>query len=798
MPSWLAVACAVATEVEAADLSLLSHVALFAFETGPGQLAFAPMSGSTWRVESVWQDALGDGADPEALALGCYAAAKRLAGESWARYAEMGRSCQQVARALEGRSLQGVRGWLVPGGLPRAGIWRSWPSAQPSLWLQQRMEELDAGVAAWMKLRQGEPLPRAASTAALVLLTVSVLVMAAPLASILLPLTWIVVSILVGFLHLGIVVFQATMLLLDLLGLAMLRICNIVGQRFSACMCRPDSARQSLTRQINAAQDYQEWKACFDRLREHDSEAQTGMDTDDRANATVRATSSPSTIGERSDMSRGKSNWFRAEMQVETDEDVLQANILGLRRAMESHDVEYIFRTLPGQLTRNHAGSGVLYDRDVSRTGMSKARPRPVVVEYRRVLKEALDFVARSGVGKAERLDALRQWRQALGHTALMLSGGGSLAMYHMGVCRELIQQGLLPKVISGTSGGSIVVAFLAIYTDEELLEHCFVNYISTCYPERWFPSLWAEFFSFLRHGVLVHPPETFFRTCQRYFGDATFAEAFARTGRPCSINISTRATSDRTGGSLLLNHITTPHVTIASAVAASCAMPGILGPGILMMKAENGELVTFSSCGNRFVDGTLQTDLPKRRLAELFNCNQFIVSQVNPHIAPFLRSNASAFEDNGKMPSPSKKRWRFEDWMAMDIKHRVQILGKLNLLPTFFGINPGNLVCQPWGEFRRGVMLVPRTLGINEAINAIRNPSLKDMDHYLLEGARCVWEQVERVQHLTEVELALDRCWELLSREPSKHLEVSNPELPARKAQGPTCAKRQNRSRRS
>ena len=48
----------------------------------------------------------------------------------------------------------------------------------------------------------------------------------------------------------------------------------------------------------------------------------------------------------------------------------------------------------------------------------------------------------------------------------------------------------------------------------------------------------------------------------------------------------------------------------------------------------------------------------------------------------------------------------------------------------------------------------VPRTLGINESINAIRNPSVKDMDHYLLEGARCVWEQVERVQHLTEVEL--------------------------------------------
>lgn len=36
--------------------------------------------------------------------------------------------------------------------------------------------------------------------------------------------------------------------------------------------------------------------------------------------------------------------------------------------------------------------------------------------------------------------------------------------------------------------------------------------------------------------------------------------------------------------------------------------------------------------------DGSLESDLPMMQLKELFNVNHFIVSQANPHIAPFLR----------------------------------------------------------------------------------------------------------------------------------------------------------------
>lgn len=36
-------------------------------------------------------------------------------------------------------------------------------------------------------------------------------------------------------------------------------------------------------------------------------------------------------------------------------------------------------------------------------------------------------------------------------------------------------------------------------------------------------------------------------------------------------------------------------------------------------------------------MDGSVGSDLPMQRLTELFNVNTFIVSQVNPHVCPFV-----------------------------------------------------------------------------------------------------------------------------------------------------------------
>ena len=48
---------------------------------------------------------------------------------------------------------------------------------------------------------------------------------------------------------------------------------------------------------------------------------------------------------------------------------------------------------------------------------------------------------------------------------------GATLTMYHLGVVKALFQAGLLPRVISGSSGGSVVAAWVCTARDEEILE---------------------------------------------------------------------------------------------------------------------------------------------------------------------------------------------------------------------------------------------------------------------------------------------------------------------------------------
>ena len=43
--------------------------------------------------------------------------------------------------------------------------------------------------------------------------------------------------------------------------------------------------------------------------------------------------------------------------------------------------------------------------------------------------------------------------------------------MYHLGTVKCLIEEGVMPGVVSGTSGGAICAGMLAIHTDEEMVD---------------------------------------------------------------------------------------------------------------------------------------------------------------------------------------------------------------------------------------------------------------------------------------------------------------------------------------
>lgn len=56
-----------------------------------------------------------------------------------------------------------------------------------------------------------------------------------------------------------------------------------------------------------------------------------------------------------------------------------------------------------------------------------------------------------------EKRSFLKSIYKNYGRTALCLSGGAGFGYYHLGVVRALLQAGVLPTVITGTSAGALL-----------------------------------------------------------------------------------------------------------------------------------------------------------------------------------------------------------------------------------------------------------------------------------------------------------------------------------------------------
>src|SRR5690606_5362005 len=67
------------------------------------------------------------------------------------------------------------------------------------------------------------------------------------------------------------------------------------------------------------------------------------------------------------------------------------------------------------------------------------------------------------------KLDFFKDTLQSFGRPALLLSGGATLGLFHIGVVKALWEKGLLPQVITGSSAGSIIAAMVGTRTEAEL-----------------------------------------------------------------------------------------------------------------------------------------------------------------------------------------------------------------------------------------------------------------------------------------------------------------------------------------
>ena len=455
------------------------------------------------------------------------------------------------------------------------------------------------------------------------------------------------------------------------------------------------------------------------------------------------------------DAGEGGNDWKKDETSDAYDYALVRGYAETMIAARERKDVNAIGLALRTVLHRNFAGLDRLMKLQHSRVGTKLLATR-----FKDETVRAIEFISSDEYCEDEdvvdTLKLVREAHRSLGRTGLCLSGGGALAMYHFGVIRCLLEEGLCPSVVSGTSGGSIVAAFISMLSEEELLG-TITDDISVRHGVRWFPPLWKMIAHFLHHGVLMSEVD-FANTTKKYFGDITFEEAYAISKRHVSIQVSVGS-----GHGFVLNHVTSPRALVRTAVCASCALPGLMRPSPILCKASDGSLESFHPPGVSSFDGTITQDIPAARLTELFNCNNFIVSQVNPHLNFVLHlaeeshgRRRSTYAERGKHRRAAvTKLLRVANFLLLNIKYSIQKLLEVDLLNIRILRTLQGILVQ---DFQGHITILP-SLTFKDYCSIGAQPSEADMHRFIRRGAQTTWAHVETIRHTMEVEMALKKA---------------------------------------
>ncbi|KAJ6260988.1 LOW QUALITY PROTEIN: hypothetical protein Dda_3653 [Drechslerella dactyloides] len=339
-----------------------------------------------------------------------------------------------------------------------------------------------------------------------------------------------------------------------------------------------------------------------------------------------------------------------------------------------------------------------------------------------------------------------------LGRSALCLSGGACFAYYHFGVVRAHLDAGVIPNIITGTSGGGLVAALVGTRTDDELkivIRPELADKITACHDGMavWMARWWKT-------GARFDSVDWAARALWFTRGSMTFREAYERTGR--TLNISC-VPSNPNSPSILLNHITAPDCVIWTALLASAAVPGILNPVVLMMKTKDDDLIPYSF-GHKWKDGSIRTDIPIQALNLHFNVNFPIVSQVNPHITLFFFSSRGTV---GRPVSHRKGRgWRggflgsaAEQYLKLDLNKWLKVMRHLELLPRPLGTDWSNLFLQ---RFYGRVNILPRTKLI-DYYYILSDPSRSRLSWMINSGEHATFPKLQFISNRMKIEQLIE-----------------------------------------
>lgn len=434
----------------------------------------------------------------------------------------------------------------------------------------------------------------------------------------------------------------------------------------------------------------------------------------------------------------------------------MEAHLKALEDARISCDLNRISFLVRTSLTRGLGGMGDLRLYKHSHIG-TKALIERYIESVKETLRLLVELSCRKPESKNHLYEEVVRARQSFGRTALLLSGGGTFGMNHIGVVKTLWEHKLLPRIISGSSAGSIVCAVLCTKTDAEIPEvlHDFCHGdLAVFEKEDAEENVLQKAARFLKYGA-IFDISNLTRVLQKLLGDLTFQEAYNRTRRILNISVSSASIHELPR---LLNHITAPNVIIWSAVAASCSVPVIFLPASLLAKdPKSGEFVPWNPSPQRWIDGSVDNDLPMTRLAEMFNVNHFIVSQVNPHVVPFLVKEDDVIASTAKHSSSAFTPG--PDWLHKmaslakgEALHRMHVLAEMGVFPNGF-TKLRSVLSQ---KYSGDITILPEISYANFP-KVLKNPTPEFMEQAMLSGERVTWPKLSRIQNHCAIELALD-----------------------------------------
>lgn len=461
-------------------------------------------------------------------------------------------------------------------------------------------------------------------------------------------------------------------------------------------------------------------------------------------------------IARELDVYEGLDEWRLQDESIDYDHELIRRRFNELRSLRFGGDVEKLVFALHAGLHGNLGNMANPFLYQHARVGTKK-----LIEDYLEEVEACLIYICDNEFDNFDLGAKLRFFKRtgiSFGRSSLLLSGGATLGIFHLGVVKALWSQRLLPRVITGSSAGSILATLVGSHTEDEMDNIFDPGYFSL---QAWKALGVKEAIS----GGSIMDGKFLGDCIKENIGDRTFEEAFERTKRLINITVSP---ADPHQQGRMLNYLTSPSVQMWSASLASCSIPGVFPPVELMAKNFEGEDIAYMA-GRRWIDGSIASDLPMNRIARLHNVNHYIVSQTNPHIVPFMSQPKR--QKRGVVPFTKEfvtSSYSFYSKNVMDlaIKHLNPSGGVGRIAEKIQSITTQ--------QYSGDITIYPHRMP--NLLKVFGNPSMEDVSSFIAAGERDTWPEIERIRNATRISRAFEAC--LFKLKTQEHLLAANSTL--------------------